>query len=165
VSGLAVLLYASPFLLLVILFGAVGLVLIVQAFREFSKIFAPQVLITLRDGLEWRCGETIDIFWELKSASKIKEMQLNLICREITTRYSGSSKSIRSQIDEKIVQAIPITAQNKAGFTNSCRFTVPHGLRVSSEGPDKRIEWAIQAMTMGARNASDDSHRIHLVEG
>ncbi len=141
-------------------FVCVGLFLFWNFLKEIKNYFAPKVSITLRQGLEWKCGETVEIRWDIPYNAQVEEISLNFVCKESATYRRGTNTTT----DEEIVASIPIIEKKSMNFSGNCKFSIPEELMPSFVSNNNKIEWGIQVRTEGPGPDADDLYMIDLVE-
>ena len=141
-------------------FVCVGLFLLWAFFKELKNIFAPVISITLKKGLEWSCGESVELRWDIPYSAKVDHLIIDFICKEYATYRQGSSTST----DEETVAEYSIYDKKSLNFTGSCKFTVPENLMPSFESNNNKIEWAVRVQTKGDGPDADDTYPVYLLE-
>jgi len=146
-------LFLTPFI-------CVGLFLLWNFYKEFRKLFAPSLTLTLKQGLSWRCRDLIDLSWNIPYSAKVDHVMIDFVCKEYATYRQGSSTST----DEETVAEYSIYDKKSLNFTGKCQFTVPDNLMPSFESNNNKIEWAIRVQTQGDGPDADDLYTIELME-
>ena len=141
-------------------FVCVGVFFIWGLIKEIKNFFAPKISITLKQGLTWKCGQTVDINWNIPYSAQVEEIRLNFVCQESATYRQGTN----TRTDEEIVAVIPIIEKSTSNFTGKCNFTVPEEIMPSFESNNNRIKWGIQLRSEGPGPDADDLYIIDLVE-
>ena len=144
-------LFLTPFI-------AVGGGMVWALFKSLRDFRAPQIFITLQDGLEWKCGQVVKIQWDIPFNVDVESVRLDFVCRESATYRRGTNTTT----DDKIVATIPI-AEEKSFGTNKCDFPVPDGLMPTFESQNNLIEWAIRLRSEGPGPDADDLYIVKLL--
>lgn len=146
-------LFLSPFI-------CIGAGFLWKLYKEVRKFFAPKVSLTLKNGDLWKCGDHIDLQWNLPLSAQVDKITLDFVCKELATYSQGSSSST----DEEIVAEYSIYEKNTINFTGSCKFTVPENLMPSFDCLNNTIQWGIRVQTQGSSINADDFYNIELIE-
>jgi hypothetical protein len=127
--------------ILILVFAAIGLVLIGSAIRNFLSLFNPQVEVTL--GTPLRLGETSEVSWRVTGrGSVLKKLRVTLEGRE-EVQYTRGTTICTDKSTFAIFPIIETTSPLDVP-SGSALFGVPCTQMHTFQAPNNKILWMVR---------------------
>jgi len=129
-------------IIFLVIFGAVGLALIIGVIHSFLALFNPRVLVEL-DTPEIRLGSTYTLSWQIGGKSeRLAELKISLKgTEEATYRRGTNTHTDREVFFDKEIVSIPTPGSLKMG---NAPIGIPTDSMHSFESDNNRILWTLE---------------------